>query len=390
MKNLRHKIIKLIKKILGFDSPYSWMKWLRISLFVLAFILVYNFMFGWDTNNEAGIVGWIILIIFMGIIFAPILAVLVGITAGIGLIIGGLSSGRKQVKSLKESAASGSAEILNLDKMRLKSQLLRFFSRIAAAATGILFVIFMIATGLTIDGEAAEYGVFIVLLILSALLAGVLALGHERLKDKYNKSFKEDIVRRELESLLTDMLFEPNKSIDREFVEESQLFANISGFSGNDLLSAKYNGRQFVQSDIHITRGGSYGVKFNGRFMLFDYNTISKESVWVHDKRMKNSDGAIQTALDSFNKKFGIVSKDAVSAFRILTPQVVEGIVLASEKLKYPMSLAFLNDKIYIAIESGDTLEGATEGDATFSEQLNKVKSDVQTICDMVETLYLK
>jgi len=49
-----------------------------------------------------------------------------------------------------------------------------------------------------------------------------------------------------------------------------------------------------------------------------------------------------------------------------------------------------LNDKIYVAIESGDSFEGAAEGDATFSEQFNKVKRDVQTICDMVETLYLK
>jgi len=340
MRNLRHKIIKLVKKILGFDSPYSWMKWLRMSFTAIALIIAY--MFGAefvDFFGDAGIIGGIIFLIVLAVIFAPTLAALIGISVGVAVLFGTLTSGRKQVKSLKESTASGSAEILNLDKMRLKSQLLYFFSRIAAVATGILFVVVMIATGLTIDGEAAEYAPFIVLLVISALLAGVLALGHQNLKSQYDKSFKEDIVRRELESFLTDLFFEPNRPVEQYLVSESQLFDNITSFSGNDLLSAKYNGRQFVQSDINVSQASSFN--FKGRFMLFDYEAISKEPVWVHDKRMKSSDGEIQAALDSFNKTFGIISKDAVSAFRILTPQVIEGIALASEKLKYPIACVF-------------------------------------------------
>ncbi|MCL2035683.1 MAG: DUF3137 domain-containing protein [Oscillospiraceae bacterium] len=382
---------KRIKRILGFDSPYSWMKWLRMTFAAIALIIA--LMFGAefvDFFGDAGIVGGVIFLVVLAVIFAPTLAVLIGISVGAAVLFGGISSGRKQVRSLQESAASGSAEILNLDKIRLKAQLLRFFSRFAAAVAGVSFIVVMLASGLTIDGDAAEYGAFIAILIVSALLAGILRLGHEGLKKQYDKSFKEDIVRKELESFLEDVLFEPGMCIGQDLVAESRLFTGISSFGGNDLLSAKYNNRQFVLSDIHVGQSGERGVVFRGRFMVFDYRAISGEPVWVHDKRMKAGSGAIQTALDSFNKTFGITAKDAIAALRILTPPVIEGIALASKRIKHPMSLAFLNDKIYIAIESGESFEGATEGDATFSEQLGKVKRDVQAICDMVETLYLR
>ena len=226
------------------------------------------------------------------------------------------------------------------------------------------------------------------------------------MKNRYNVSFKEQFVRKELESFLDNMEFTPVRTLDESIIKDSGLFPRYDIYSGNDYISANYKNRYFVQSDIHlqeiyettdtdsdgdtITRT-KYKTIFQGRFMVFDYDTISNESVYIYDKRSRHVTGdLIQTELDAFNKRFDITAKDATAALRILTPQVIEGIALASDKLACPISLSFVNDKIYIAVSNGDAFEAATVGDATLSEQREQVKREIQAVLDMTETIYLK
>jgi hypothetical protein len=125
--------------------------------------------------------------------------------------------------------------------------------------------------------------------------------------------------------------------------------------------------------------------------MIFDYDAISDEPVFVFDRRTHRLVGSVTyTELEAFNSKFNIKASDAATAFRILTPPVLEGIALASDKLNCPMSMSFLNDKIYIAISNGNSFEANTYSDATLTEQRKRVHEEVQTVLDMVETLYLK
>ena len=162
---------------------------------------------------------------------------------------------------------------------------------------------------------------------------------------------------------------------------------------------------KFIQSDIHLQEkyetittdsdGDSnteegYNTIFQGRLMVFDYNSGTNEPVYVFDKRMKRVESIVQTEFEAFNKKFGITAKDALTAFIVLTPQALEGIALASDKLKYPMALAFLNGKIYIAIENGDAFETASSGGATIAEHRARVRREIEAVLDLAETIYLR
>jgi hypothetical protein len=58
------------------------------------------------------------------------------------------------------------------------------------------------------------------------------------MKRQYDKQFKENIVLKELESFLTDVIFAPNKYIGIEIVEESRLF--------NDIMTCQHFSGQFT------------------------------------------------------------------------------------------------------------------------------------------------
>ncbi|MPL58420.1 hypothetical protein SDC9_03953 [bioreactor metagenome] len=130
---------------------------------------------------------------------------------------------------------------------------------------------------------------------------------------------------------------------------------------------------------------------FRGRLVVFDYEAISNEPVSVYDRHggKFKSNEAIQTEMDAFNQKFSIVASSPMAALRILTPPVLEGIVLASDKLGCPLYLSFRDDKLYVALGCGDSFEAA-DGDMTLSEQRQRVISEIKAMLELVDTLYLK
>ncbi|HBS57892.1 MAG TPA: hypothetical protein DEA44_01345, partial [Firmicutes bacterium] len=93
------------------------------------------------------------------------------------------------------------------------------------------------------------------------------------------------------------------------------------------------------------------------------------------------SSETIQTELDAFNQKFTVIAPSPTAALRILTPPVLEGIVLASGKLGCPLYLSFREGKLYVALGCGD---------ATLSEQRQRVIGEIKAMLDLVDTLYLK
>ncbi len=381
--------MKFVKNILGFNSPYSWVKWLRMAAVFIALMIL---IFMSPLIFQAGLIGLVIFIL----IFGPTLAVFIGISMLAGAIIGAFLSGRKQSKSLKESAATGSSEIVNLDKMRIKVQMIDLIYYITIGLAVFFGIIVLFSSESTLFS------------IIYFIFAGILIFVFHNLKSpfvkKYKDSFKEEIVKKSLANILENMEFEPTKTLDRTIVDNSGLFGKYNEYSGNDYLSARYQDTNFVQSDIHLqfkrkenyidSNGETqtrivYDNIFKGRLMIFDYDIISEEAVFVYDKSLRNGN-IPETELDAFNKKFNIVAKDATEAFRVLTPQVLEGIVLASEKLKNPISISFKNDKIYLSITGIDAFEAVVSGDITLIEQRKQVLSDIQIVLDMIENIYHK
>jgi hypothetical protein len=223
---------------------------------------------------------------------------------------------------------------------------------------------------------------------------------------QFNQSFKEQIVRPALQSFLTNLEFDPNKSLPEHHIKDSGLFIDYSVYRGNVYIEAEYNGRRFSQSDVNLVQqkevttvdeDGDEHTRieellcFSGRRMLCEYDAICNEPVRVLARSQnRKARREIQMELDSFNQRFVVEAENPTDAFRILTPPVLEGIMKATDFLMRPVSMAFANDKIYVAISGKDAFEAVVMGDETLIRQQQRVREDIQTALDMVENIYQK
>jgi len=387
--------MKLIKNMLGFNSPYSWVKWLRCSFAASGVIVALAFMSMLSSasiNNEAGFFGIILLFILFLIIAAPLVLILLGISLLIGLVFGGGSSLKKQRQSLKESAEAGS-EVVQTDKLRIKTQAYNFLIKalwVVVAVIGAIIYFSAGGAGLMIYGAIA----LTVMIFLTYML--------NKANSKYSTSFKKNIVKAELESVFGNVDYKPNDRFNDYTINICGLFPAYDSYSGDDYFSADYKGRRFTQSDIHLKKREDYETTdsdgrshtstqyvtlFRGRMIMFDYDAISNDPVYVYDKKMRNIKSEIQTEFDAFNQKYLIKADSAVAAFRILTPQMMEKIMLAAEKINAPISISFLHNKVFVAVSSGDALEANTVGDIVLAEQRERIKGEVSALVNILEAL---
>jgi hypothetical protein len=258
-----------------------------------------------------------------------------------------------------------------LEKLRLKSQVLDALLIITAVALVILG--FFFAEDLyDAFGEAGFYGYWVV----AAIIFIGFWLAKVPVNQRYKNAFKEQVVAKELQSVLDNVDFQPANKLDESIIQAAALFPKYDIYNGNDYLAADYHGHHFIQSDVHLqeereetyrdsddelqTRIVCVSV-FRGRLMVFDYDAISNEPVAVYDRcgGKPKSKEAIKTELDAFNRKFFISAPSPTAALRILTPPVLEGIMLAASKLGCPLNISFKDDKLYVALACADAFEAA-------------------------------
>ncbi|MFA7185348.1 MAG: DUF3137 domain-containing protein [Victivallales bacterium] len=382
-----------IRKILGWYSPYPHVRWMRCGALLITLVFAITDL---SKYADLGLFEFLLSAILTAVVFVVVMVISLLLESVVNTI---LRAG-KQKTNREELQEIGSAEMLELDKLRIKAQRMSrlFVIGPVAYVLSIFFCYYYIVRENVAGGVASFIAGHLFLAV-----AWYVKLSAGR---KYKSVFKDQVVKTGLESVLSDMKFDPNRTLDEKAVLDSQLFPKYDIYNGNDYLSATYGQTHFTQSDIHLIeereelyrdKDGEWNTRikhvtlFRGRLAAFDYDAISNEPVFVFDRRGNRfKKGVTETELHAFNKKFVVSADSPTAAFRILTPPVLEGIVLASEKLKCPMYMSFINDKIYVALSNGDAFEAQAHGDMTLSEQLRFFRGEIQAMLDMIETIYLK
>ena len=390
------KLLRWVKKLLGFESPYSWVKYLRIGFAAAALL---SLLWAYTQLGYMGFGGALLFTLIFG---GPAILAGLGVALGIGAMIAAFQGKKRHTQNKQELRAEGSQALIDLDRRRARIQAANLLMKPLTWLLRVIFGMLVIASGLTINGEGVKDGGFVVALIGGALLFGGLSLYTARKSKQYKENFKELVARAVLESALDNVDYRPDERFDDETIRASGLFGGERlGFSGGDRITAEYKGRRFEQSDVGVSE--EYETRdsdgdtvtrqravFHGRLMLFDCGALSDDPVYVRDKRVFKGEGTVETELYDFNERFRVVARDGVAALRMLRPQVLEGIILAVDRIAHPVSLSFTRDKLYVAIHGLDSFEADTVGDANLTEQRRRVIGETQAILDMVENLYLK
>lgn len=371
----------MFRKMFALDSDSPLLKLSRVVIAFVALLPAMNALLFFD--NSPSFIGAVLAIIVYALVFGA-LSLLT--TAILGIV-----RARVQFRALAEADADGTGE---LERKRIKAQTIGNIIKLLEGLTSIACAVAFIS-------GAAMIGV--VAVIALAVIALIYKVTIKPMVDDYKLSFKDAVVKPALEEFLSDLDYRPTESIPYPDILASRLFPAHTECSGNDLIKAKYRDLSFTQSNVTMLderevmgdpeNGGvtttEKVVVFSGTLMMMDFDAFSDEPVAVRRRSGKPGKNDILTESDAFNKLFRIDAKDAVSALRILTPPVLEGFINASEKLKCPLEAAFRNDKLYITLANGDTLEANETGTRTINEQRERIKTEMQDILSVVDNIYI-
>ena len=371
----------MFRKMFALDSDSPLLKLSRVVIAFVALLPAMNALLFFE--NSPSFIGAVLAIIVYALVFGA-LSLLT--TAILGIV-----RARVQFRALAEADADGTGE---LERKRIKAQTIGNIIKLLEGLTSIACAVAFIS-------GAAMIGV--VAVIVLAVIALIYKVTIKPMVDDYKLSFKDAVVKPALEEFLSDLDYRPTESIPYPDILASRLFPAHTECSGNDLIKAKYRDLSFTQSNVTMLderevmgdpeNGGvtttEKVVVFSGTLMMMDFDAFSDEPVAVRRRSGKPGKNDILTESDAFNKLFRIDAKDAVSALRILTPPVLEGFINASEKLKCPLEAAFRNDKLYITLANGDTLEANETGTHTINEQRKRIKTEMQDILSVVDNIYI-
>ena len=371
----------MFRKMFALDSDSPLLKLSRVVIAFVALLPAMNALLFFD--NSPSFIGAVLAIIIYALVFGA-LSLLT--TAILGIV-----RARVQFRALAEADADDTGE---LERKRIKAQTIGNIIKLLEGLTSIACAVAFIS-------GAAMIGV--VAVIVLAVIALIYKVTIKPMVDDYKLSFKDAVVKPALEEFLSDLDYRPTESIPYPDILASRLFPAHTECSGNDLIKAKYRDLSFTQSNVTMLderevmgdpeNGGvtttEKVVVFSGTLMMMDFDAFSDEPVAVRRRSGKPGKNDILTESDAFNKLFRIDAKDAVSALRILTPPVLEGFINASEKLKCPLEAAFRNDKLYITLANGDTLEANETGTRTINEQRKRIKTEMQDILSVVDNIYI-
>lgn len=263
-----------------------------------------------------------------------------------------------------------------------------------------------IGLALAILGKAP--GAVFYALIIGAIISAVKV---QKPKQEFTKAFKDTFVLKALQSVFTDLVYEPEKGLDESVISSTQMMDMGDRYSSNDFISAKYKNINVVQADVHIeeehesTDSDGHTTRtwvtiFRGKWMIFDFNKTFKANIQVSQKnfgnsRIKNWGQAVKYKKvmmedQAFNNQFKTFAQDEHDAFYILTPSLMEKIKKLAGSVNGKLLFCFIDNKLHIGLQNGkDSFEHSIFKEIDEEKVTNEIAQDIKIITNFVDELSL-
>ena len=222
-------------------------------------------------------------------------------------------------------------------------------------------ICFMVGTGITFGIEAGYTGIII------ATLIGIIVLflcinSQSAVLSGY---YKKDIITTLLTSLCKDSSFQPEKGISKTAFMSSGLFSTTPDrYHSEDMITGQLEKTAFVCSEVHAEekhvtveskghRHESWVDIFRGFFFIADFHkdfkgqTIIYRNAWI---KLNFNNRRVKLENPDFEKSFDVYSTDQVEARYLLTPGMMEKLLMLDRKFPGKITVSFYNSNIIIAI----------------------------------------
>lgn len=239
----------------------------------------------------------------------------------------------------------------------------------------------------------------------------IITFTNNKPKREFTLAFKKTFVEKSLNSVFTDLKYEPEKGLDYSVIRDTGMMNMGDRYSSNDFISGRYKNVSVVQADVHIEEEHqstdsdghtttTWVTIFRGRWMIFDFNKQFKANIQVCQKGFGNariSNWGAKTKYkkvmmedQAFNNNFRTYAQDEHTAFYILTPSLMERIKRLTSNISGRLLFCFIDNKLHIGLQNGkDSFEHSIFKEINEEQVTNEISKDIKLITDFVDELSL-
>ena len=229
--------------------------------------------------------------------------------------------------------------------------------------------------------------------------------------NKFTMEFKKLFVLKSLESIFTDLEYNPTLGLDEYIIRETQMMDMGDRYSSNDLIIGKYKNINIMQADVHIEEEHqttdsnghtttTYVTIFKGRWMIFDFNKFFKANLQLCQKGFSNSKlnnwgnkekfKKVMMEDEAFNKMFRIYAQNEHEAFYILTPSLMEKIKTLTTNINGKVLFCFIDNKLHVGLQNNkDSFEHSVFKKIDEKQIIENISKDIKLITNFVDELDL-
>jgi len=174
----------------------------------------------------------------------------------------------------------------------------------------------------------------------------------ENSRKKFDREFKTTFVIPNLKTILSDLIYEPEKGIEESIIRETGIMNKNSRYSSNDFISGKYKNKKVIKADFLIeekkrTYNSEYGYSkqwlptLHGQWLIFDFKRNFKSTIIIYQNFFTNSElnypnnqyKNIKTKDEEFDKNFIIYAQNENEALFTITPELIKKIKKIHKKI---------------------------------------------------------
>ena len=246
--------------------------------------------------------------------------------------------------------------------------------RISLLRKVVYTAVFLVSVALTlILFIVLSTGHFFGVLMVVVGIAGLWDIIFKYYTASYQFFYKQEIIDRLVKFINPDFLYTPDKYIEKSFYVSSQLYTeDCNSYSGSDLIEGQYDKTQFAFSELQTqfivrdTKSSKKRTIFKGLFFMADFNKdFMGYTLVLPDYSQKYFGNIAQTlqGLSSkgklvklenveFENEFVVYSNDQVEARYILTPALMQRILVFRKKTAKRVRISFTLTKVFVAVEN--------------------------------------
>lgn len=247
------------------------------------------------------------------------------------------------------------------------------------------------------------------LVLAGATMAAVIGwVTFSRRQKEFRSAYKQLVINNAAAGMFDRYLYSPEAGISRDDIAATGIMSLGNRYSSEDMVEGVYKGVSFRRADMYIadhrsTGKSSYTVVYlRGSWLTFQYNKKFLADLQVCTKdfgyeraktsRLFNSKEErrhkFETESIEFNRAFDCNCQQDAEAFYLLTPRVMQMLLLLKDEFDCPFMVGFVNNQLHFALNSGkNNMEPSVFGELNYTAEIEKNRRELKIITNIVDSL---